>query len=216
MIEFTDYSKEINEKIENLKNEILLGKVSLLNLELNPLFQDLKDSLNTYNIDKYSELYKEACSLLNQKFEELKVFLKLLESDKLFFNFLKSKRNDNEISELFKGCWNQIFFVENISIKYLEENNKKYSKQKIPVMPLEHLRKKSVDKEFIVEIPNKDFSEKMFIYFEKIKTKLPCKFENIFENEKDQIQIFEKFVFLLHLLQLGKIKYQKETNSLYF
>ena len=75
MIEFTDYSKEIDQKIENVKKEVLSGKISLLNLELNPIFQDLKDSLNVFNINKYSELFKEACSLLNQKFEELKGFL---------------------------------------------------------------------------------------------------------------------------------------------
>lgn len=215
MIEFIDYSKEINQKIENVKKEVLTGKISLLNLELNPIFQDLKDSLNVFNINKYSELYKEACSLLNQKFEELKGFLKLLESDKLFFNFLNSKYSDSEISDLFKGCWRQIFHIENASIKFLEDSNQKYSKQKVTAIHPEHLKKQYIDKEFLVEIPNKNFTDRILIFFEKIKSKLPCSFEDIFEDDKDQIQIFENFVYLLHLLQLGKIKYQKETKTLY-
>ena len=37
----------------------------------------------------------------------------------------------------------------------------------------------------------------------------------IFGDEQDQAKIYEIFVYLLHLLQLGKIKYQKETNTLY-
>ncbi|MGB5910431.1 MAG: hypothetical protein WBH31_04470 [Promethearchaeia archaeon] len=215
MIEFTDYSKEINKKIENVKQDVLSGKISLLNLELNPIFQDLKDSLNIFNIYKYSELYKEACSLLNQKFEELKGFLKLLESDKLFFNFLNLNYNDSEISDLFKGCWRHIFHIENTSIKFLEDSNQKYSKQKVTAILLEHLKKQYIDKEFLVEIPNKNYTDRLLIYFNKIKSKLPCSFEDIFEDDKDQIQIFENFVYLLHLLQLGKIKYQKETKTLY-
>ena len=51
--------------------------------------------------------------------------------------------------------------------------------------------------------------------YEKIKNRLPCLYDDIFEDEHDQLKIFENFVFLLHLLQLGKIKYQKETNFLY-
>ncbi|MFX0178810.1 MAG: hypothetical protein ACFE78_01395 [Candidatus Hodarchaeota archaeon] len=215
MIEFTDYSKEINQSIENVKKKVLSGKISLLNLELNPIFQDLKDSLNIFNINKYSELYKEACSLLNQKFEELKAFLKLLESDKLFFNFLNSKYSDSEISDLFKGCWRQIFDIENASIKFLEASNQKYSKEKDTAIHLEHLKKQYIDKEFLVKIPSKNYTERIIIYFNKIKSKLPCRFEDIFEDDKDQIQIFENFVYLLHLLQLGKIKYQKETKTLY-
>jgi len=38
---------------------------------------------------------------------------------------------------------------------------------------------------------------------------------HVFDNELDQIEIYEQFVYLLHLLQLGKIKYQKDTNTLY-
>jgi len=215
MIEFTDYSKQINKKIENVKKEVLSGKISLLNLELNPIFQDLEDSLNVFNINKYSELYKEACSLLNQKFEELKGFLKLLESDKLFFNFLNSKCSDSEISDLFKGCWRQIFYIENTSIKFLKDSNQKYSTEKVKAIHLEHLKKQFIDKEFLVEIPNKNYTDRILIYFDKIKSKLPCSFEDIFEDDTDQIQIFENFVYLLHLLQLGKIKYQKDTKTLY-
>jgi len=52
-------------------------------------------------------------------------------------------------------------------------------------------------------------------FFNAIKYKFPCSFDDIFEDEHDQIIIYEKFVYILHLLQLGKIKYQKESNFLY-
>jgi len=55
----------------------------------------------------------------------------------------------------------------------------------------------------------------MLAFFNSIKDKLPCSYEQIFENELDQMKIFENFVYLLYLLQLNKIKYEKNTNMLY-
>lgn len=215
MIEFTDNSEEIIKKIENVKKKVLSGKLSLLDLELNPIFQDLKDSLNIFNISKYSGLYREACFLLNQKFEELKAFLKLLESDKLFFDFLSPKRKDSEILELLEGCWRKEFIIQNVSFDLLEECNEKYSLPKIDITQIDHLKKPEVKENFWIQIPKKNFTEKMLAYFSTVKKKLPCKYEDIFEDDENQIEIFENFVYLLHLLQLGKIKYQKETKSLY-
>lgn len=215
MINFKDYYDQISQKIEKVKKEILSGKLTLLSYELNPIFQDLKDSLNMENIDKYSSLYKEACFLLNQKFEELKSFLKLLENDKLFFNFLDLKPSDQDIYLLLNSCWRRLFTIESISINFLAESDKKYSKERNRIIELEHLKRQKVDSEFLLEITQQNFTEKMLLYLEKIVGKLPCRFEDIFEKDKEQMEIFENFVYLLHLLQLGKIKYQKETNSLY-
>ena len=68
---------------------------------------------------------------------------------------------------------------------------------------------------FLLEVPEQKFTEKMNNYFNHIKSRLPCSFDEIFENEQDQIKVYENFVYILHLLQLGKLKYQKETNFLY-
>ena len=80
---------------------------------------------------------------------------------------------------------------------------------------IEHLQKKEGGGEFILEVPKLKFSEKMIEFFNSIQGKLPCSFDEAFQGDSDQIKIFEKFVYLLHLLQLGKIKYQKETKALY-
>ncbi len=52
-------------------------------------------------------------------------------------------------------------------------------------------------------------------FFNGIKDILPCSFNDIFAKEKIQEKIYEKFVYLLHLLQQGKIKYENETKTLY-
>ena len=40
-MENIDFSEEINKKIEVIKDEVLSGKINLLDFELNPIFSDI-------------------------------------------------------------------------------------------------------------------------------------------------------------------------------
>ncbi len=215
MTENIDLSEELNKKIEIIKDDVLSGKISLLELELNPLFHDLKDSLSIFNIENYSLTYKNVCELLNEKFEELKKLLSSLNIDEKFFEFMKTHPKDEEISEIFKGCWRKVFYINGMSLKFLEYASDRFCKERTMEFEIKHLIKRKTDEQFLLEIPKYKFTEKMTAFFNEIKEKLPCYFEDVFDNEVDQMIIYENFVYLLHLLQLNKIKYQKETNTLY-
>jgi len=214
MITYQDLSDQINNNIEKIAKEILTRKISLLDLELDPIFQDLKNSINIYNINKYSKIYKKACDLLSQKFEELKRLLSSLDNDKQFFDFLKSNPTDSEISQLFTECWVDILHINCWSYSFLNYSKDRFCKSKTTLTEIEHLEKRLISNDFLLEIPKHKFTEKMMRYFEQIKKKLPCKFNDIFD-ENEQIEIYENFIYVLHLLQLGKIKYQKDTDSIY-
>ncbi|MFX0010819.1 MAG: hypothetical protein ACFE9R_10920 [Candidatus Hermodarchaeota archaeon] len=214
-MEEIDFSEEINKKIEVVKEEVLLGKINLLEFELLPIFNDIKDSLSTFNLKSYSKSYMNACELLNSKFEELRNLLNSLDIEKRFIEFLKRKPDEKEMYDIFSGCWNFSFEMEPLSLNFLEYALDRFCKEKDLDYGIEHLHKEKSDYQFLLEIPKLKFTEKINEFFEEIKNKLPCYFEEVFENEINQIIIYEKFVYLLHLLQLGKIKYQKETNTLY-
>jgi len=214
-MEKIDFSEDINKKIEVIKDDILSGKINLLEFELNPIFSDIKDSLSIFNIENYSQSYTQACELLNRKFEELRNLLSSLDIEKKFMNFLKKNPKENEIIDIFNGCWNYNFELESLSLNFLEYAANRFCKEKIMDYSIEHVNKERSDYQFLIEIPKFKFTEKVNAFFNKIKDMLPCNFEDVFENEIDQLEIYEKFVYLLHLLQLGKIKYQKETNTLY-
>jgi hypothetical protein len=215
MIDNLDISKEINQQIDLIKSQILSGDISLLNLELNPLFQKLEDSVSVFNLENYSDTYKNACDLLHDKFKELKELLKSFDNEKIILKFMGKNPSDSEIEKLLEGCWQSIFSIENISIDFLKYANERFSKGDDQPITVEHLKRSISNEDFFLEIPEVQFTQKLDKFYEEIKEKLPCFFEVIFEKEKEQIKIYEKFVFLLHLLQLGKIKYQNETNTLY-
>ena len=214
-MEYKDFSEEINNKIENIKNRVFSGEISLLEIELVPIFENLKDSLTIYNISKYSRTYKSAFQLLSQKFEELKIFLSYLDNQDKFIKFLKTNPRDIEIYQVFEDCWREPFNIDTLSLKFLEYSKERLVLEKGEPLKIEPIEKIKLKEDFLLEIPEKRFTEKMLAFFNIIKDKLPCPYEEIFEDELDQIKIFENFVYILHLLQMGKIKYQKETNFLY-
>ena len=210
-----DITEDLNNKIQNIQKKILSGEVNLLDLELVPLFDELKDSLTVHNLEKSSETYKNACLLLNQKFDELKSMLNSLESEKQFLNYLNSNPSDLELYSLLNGCWRDVFVIDAMSLDFLELSQKRLSIDRGGPITIEHLKKAKIKGNFLLEIPKHKFTERMMNFFNSIREKLPCSLEDIFEEYTEQEKIYEHFVYLLHLLQLGKIKYLKETNVIY-
>jgi ATP-dependent Lon protease len=214
-MEELDLSEEINKKIALIREDVISGKINLLELQLTPIFGNIENSISIYNIENYSKSYKNAVELLNHKFEELKNLLSSLDIEKKFEDFLKTHPNENQISDLFLGCWRKTFHLEPISLNFLDYASNRYIKKKITNFHIEHLIREKTDGQFLLEIPKYKFTEKINAFYDRIKKKLPCFFEDVFDNELNQIEVYEQFVYLLHLLQLGKIKYQKDTNTLY-
>ena len=214
-MEELDLSEKINKRIALIKDDVLSGKINLLELQLNPIFSEIKNSISIYNIENYSQSFTSAVELLNDKFEELKNLLSSLDIEKKFEDFLKTHPNEDQISDIFRGCWRKTFHFEPISLKFLDYASNRYIKERITHYTIEHLTREKTNDQFLLEVPKYKYTEKISAFYDKIKKKLPCFFEDVFDNELDQIEIYEQFVYLLHLLQLGKIKYQKDTNTLY-
>lgn len=212
---YDDISEELTNYIDTVKEDVVTGKISLLELELNPIFNKLKESLNIYNIFNYSQTYEKACDLLSLKFEELKNLLNHLDNDEIFLNFLKSKPRDIEIEQILGNCWRKVFHIESISPKFMIYSNQRFSKDRLITEQIEPVRKEQTGGSFLLEIPRQKFTEKMMDFYNLIKNKLPCKFDELFDEIQDQMEVYEYFVYILHLLQIGLLKYQKTTTIIY-
>lgn len=210
-----DISTEIIDEIERIKTDILSGKLSIIELELSPIFNKLKDSLNINNLINYSPPFEGACGLLSDKFEELQRLLDTLDNEGIFTNFLKKRPSDEEIASLFITSWKEFFHLESISLKFLNYSNDRYCQERKIIEAIKHLQRQKKIGDFLLRIPAHKFSEKIQGYFNQIIHLLPCKFEDLFTDEKDQLQLYEDFVYILHLIQLGIIQFNKEKNLVY-
>ena len=139
MEESKDLSEEINRKIGEIQLKVLSGEISLLDLELVPIFENIKDTLNIGNINKYSMAFKNGFQLLVQKFEELKILINSLDKGNSFFQYLKSNPNDSEIYQLFNDCWVKPFNIESLSLNFLDYSNEKLSKERGGPLTIDHV-----------------------------------------------------------------------------
>ncbi len=215
MVNFTELSDEIEREVRKLHEDVLKGNVSLLNVQLVPIFNKLKVSLDITNLDQSSKTYIGACQLLDAKFKELKNLLTSLDEEKQYMEYLKSTPDDREVLELFENCWRKTFSLPTLSYSFLHSSKKRLDQPPSTPITIEHLEKEDIQGEFVIDVSNKRFSEEMLEFYEGIKNLLPCRFNQVFIGSKNQTEIYERFIYVLHLLQTKKIKYQKETNTLY-
>jgi len=202
-------------QIEKIKEEIITGKSKLLEKDLESIFREIKRTLTVKNIFAYSNIYKDACDLLQQKFDELKVLLQSLNKEKVYLEFLNSNPSDLEIYELIQGSWITPYKAEGISIDFMSQSRERYCRSRSFPFKIDHLEIEQFNEDFLINVPDENFTGRMINYYDIIKNKFPCEIQMLFEEIEDQLTIYENFVYLLHLLQLGIIKYQEDIKMLY-
>jgi len=212
-----DIYLEIFKFIEEIKEKVKNKNISLLDEDLSPIFIKIKNYLSISNLAELTELYGDACNLLNDKFRELRLLLESLDSEKKFLEFLSFNPSDSEIFNLIKSCWTEPFNIESISYKYLRSCGERLNQQRDGKIEVEEPIIESIpsDYNYEIEISEENFYDNMMQFYNNLKEKLPCYFDEAFDDYEDPWEAFQNFISLLHLLQLGKIKYQKETNFLY-
>jgi chromatin segregation and condensation protein Rec8/ScpA/Scc1 (kleisin family) len=210
-----ELSAEIEKEVNKIREDVLQGKISLLDLQLVPVFDKLKNSLDISTLDQSSKTYKETCQLLNKKFEELKKLLSSLDEEKQYIEYLKSNPDDNEILELFSHCWRKTFKLQALSYSFLKSSKERLDQPPSTPFSIEHLERGTISEDFVVDVSTHQFTEKMTHFYEKIKNELPCGFNEVFSGSQNQIEVYKRFIYILHLIQSKKIKYQPETNTLY-
>jgi chromatin segregation and condensation protein Rec8/ScpA/Scc1 (kleisin family) len=166
-------------------------------------------------LDKSSKTYKEACQLLNKKFEELKNLLTSLDEEKQYMQYLKSDPDDHEILELFDDCWHKTFNLQPLSYSFLKSSKERLAQPPSTPFSIEHLERDTIEEEFVINVSSQQFTDEMMHFYENIKNDLPCGFNEVFKGSKNQIEVYKRFIYVLHLIQSKKIKFQPETNTLY-
>lgn len=205
----------ILEEIQSIFSEISSGSKDALNVDLYPIFQKFKRAIKPDNLEDSSTAFGKLCSIIETKFNELQRFLALFGQQKKFLSYLESGPSEIEIFELFQGCWYNTFNLNALSVDFLEKSNESLVGRKRLEYSIESVNIPEKDQVMILEIPTGTFQEKIEEYFKEIQGKLPCNINQIFEESDTQDDIYEKFVYILHLIQRGQILYQKQTNFLY-
>lgn len=203
------------QQIDDIRNRVLSGEIKILDYQLIPVFDELRKSLNVDTIDGHSKAYSTACILLENKLEELKNLISSSEMERKLVEFLENQPSDVLIAKVFNNCWKKPLVIERLSYDFLKYSKDLLCKDKTPKKEIQHEEYSPPTEDYIIKIQKQNFTEEMTNYFESIRHKLPCTFNELFEDEPNRITACQNFVFLMHLIQYGKIHYQKETDHLY-
>ena len=172
MIKSKNYPEDLIKKIDSIQEKVHSGEISLLDLELVPIFDNLRLDLTINNLESYSKPYKEACKLLELKFMELQNLLSASNVERSFLKYLETDPSDEEISQLFDNCWRTTFYLNTLSFKFLESSKNFLCQEKSVVNPEEIIEIEDCDEEFIVQIPKHKYTEKMMNCLDDINVKL--------------------------------------------
>ena len=73
-------------------------------------------------------------------------------------------------------------------MNFLKYSRDLYCRERTHQFDIEHLEKQSFDEDFVLEIPDQKFTEKINKYYDEIKTELPCTINLLFEENQGDKQ----------------------------
>jgi len=204
------------EKTEVLKNLIFHNHTSLLEEDLQDIFDSLKSLLSPEDLEMGINIMKNGTLILQEKVTEIHHYITdLIQKDEIV-QFFQNNPTDRELFELIRLSWHspQTFlpFSQSFLDKSVEKlvTNKKYRQkyQEIAVPPLPDNKEIT-----LFETSQEPFIALMKQFYIIILPLCPATFETLLLNSKKNIDdYFTHFSILLHLLQAGYLTYDPETK----
>jgi len=203
------------ERISFLKNQVLLGKKSLLDEDLESFFVELSESVSENEIETSIQIMDNGTIILEQKLEELRDFISLISQKNQILEYLKNSSSNESFPKILNKIWQSPLLLPHFSLSFLTKSfdklvlNKKSSNFGIifkdkPILASPDIR----------ELPeiDKPYKIKMFEYLNSIRPILPATLEGLLNKNHSIDDYYEYFSYILHLLQLGYLSYNNSSK----
>ncbi len=207
------------ERISFLKNQVLLGKKSLLDEDLESLFIEFKDLISESELETSIQIMNDGTIILEKKLEELRDFISIISQKNQILEYLKNSSSDEAFSKILNIIWQSPLLLPHFSLSFLTKSferlvlNKKSSNLGIFFKDKPNLA--SPDIRELPEI-DKPYKIKMFEYLNSIQPILPTTLEGLLNKNLFIDDYYKYFSYILHLLQLGYLTYNKSSKQFFF
>ena len=206
------------ERIRFLKNQVLIGKKSLLDEDLESLFVEFKDLISESELETSIQIMNDGTIILEQKLEELRDFISLISQKNQILEYLKNSSSDESFAKILNKIWQSPLLLPHFSLSFLTKSferlvlNKKstnlgvFFKDK-PILASPDIR----------ELPeiDKPYKIKMFEFLNSIRPIFPATLDDLLNKDHSIDIYFEYFSYILHLLQLGYLTYNKSSKQFF-
>ena len=203
------------ERISFLKNQVLIGKKSLLDEDLESLFVEFKDLISESELETSIQIMDNGTIILEKKLDELRDFISIISQKNQILEFLKNSSSDESFVKILNKIWQTPLLLPNFSLSFLTKSferlvlNKKSSNLEIlfkdkPILASPEIR----------ELPeiDKPYKMKMFEYLNSIRPILPATLDDLLNKNYSVDVYYENFSYILHLLPLGYLNYDKSSK----
>ncbi len=206
------------ERISFLKNQVLTGKKSLLDEDLESLFVEFKDLISESDLETSIQIMNDGTIILEQKLEELRDFISFISQKNQILEYLKNPSSDEFFTKSLNKIWQSPLLLPHFSLAFLSKSferlvlNKNSNNSGIIFKEKPNLANPEIR-----ELPeiDKPYKMKMFGYLNSIRQILPATLDGL-TNKSNSIDVYyESFSYILHLLQLGYLTYNKSSKQFF-
>ena len=203
------------ERISFLKNQVLIGKKSLLDEDLESLFVEFKDLISESELETSIQIMNNGTLILEKKLDELRDFISIISQKNQILEYLKKFSSDDSLAKIMNKIWQSPLLLPHFSLSFLMKSferlvlNKKSSNLEIffkdkPILGSPDIR----------ELPeiDKPYKMKMFGYLNSIRPVLPATLDDLINKDHSIDIYYENFSYILHLLQLGFLSFTKSNQ----
>lgn len=206
---------QILKELEELQLNHDQGKISFMDQDLIPIFQNLTKHLSPDEIELGLAIMHQGTSILSLKIEEIRNFILFVSQKDLIMRYLEQS-SDLEQSSLLINYWAPPFLTFSLNSEFLFESfdslvtNKPTRFPKPPRALLDQEIEKEVND---FEIEQETLQNELETFLISLESKLPLSFTEILTPFTDLDDYFRHFSFVLHLSQEGLLEYHPQTKT---
>ena len=203
------------ERISFLKNQVLIGKKSLLDEDLESLFVEFKDLISESELETSIQIMDNGTVILEKKLDELRDFISIISQKNQILEYLKNSSSDESFAKILNKIWQSPLLLPHFSLSFLtrsferlvlnkKSSNLEYFFKDKPILGSPDIR----------ELPeiDKPYKMKMLGYLNSIRPVLPATLDDLINKNHSIDVYYENFSYILHLLQLGFLSFTKSNQ----
>ncbi len=203
------------EKMARIQSQVEQGHISLLDIDLIPIFQQITENLSPEEILTGLSAMQSGTSILGLKIEEIRNFILFLSQKELILAYLTGISSDEEYYHVLINHWESPIQLATISSEFLQTSYSSLVSNK----PIRMVKKSSgiIDtgarKEFTeLEVTQLSIQKELEIFLSSLLPLLPQTFTVLLSTYTNAEEYFRHFSYILHLAQEGSLYYDSSTK----
>jgi hypothetical protein len=208
---------ELSQYLESVISNIDHGKLNLVDIDFLSIYQVFQKIVNQSNLEQGIHEFQKTTDIFKDKINLIQDYINKAKSDIGCNVFIeKQKGNENLFQQLLYTCFKTPVVLSYYPNEYLYQEFDRWVSSS-----MQHRRKEFIDPErsiekgdFTLACQEQSFGQSLDCFFDLIALKLPLKLTDLLKQAEDSDQLYNWFIYCLHLIQKHRLIYDKDSKIL--